>query len=84
MVSPENKMKMDRKKRGQITSEELEACFEFGAEHLIEILDADNPQERTAAATILGNRRDKKGIMPYAYLYRKKKRFIHELPYLKH
>jgi hypothetical protein len=64
MVNPENKMKLDRKKRGQISSEELELYIEFGVEHLIKMLDADDPQERTAAATILGNKRDKKGIMP--------------------
>ena len=73
MVNPENKMKLDRKKRGQISSEELEVYIEFGAEHLIKMLDADDPQERTAAATILGNKRDKKGIMPLCASLKKEK-----------
>jgi HEAT repeat protein len=60
----EDKKKQNREKRGQILSEDIEAYTEFDAEHLIEMLNADNPQERTIAATILGNRRDKKGIVP--------------------
>lgn len=60
----EDKKKQGRKKRGQISSEELEAYAELGAERLIEMLNSDNPQERTIAATILGNRKDEKGILP--------------------
>lgn len=60
----EDKKKQGRKKRGQISSEELEAYAKLEAERLIEMLNSDNPQERTIAATILGNRRDKNGILP--------------------
>ena len=69
----EDKKKQDRKKRGQISSEELEAYVEFEAEYLIEMLNSDSPQERTIAATILGNRKDKKGILPLCDSLKKEK-----------
>ncbi len=73
MINPEDKKKMDREKRGQISSEELEAYVEFGAEHLIEMLETENPKKRTIAATILGNKRDEKGILPLCASLKKEK-----------
>ncbi len=64
MANCEDKKKCNRKNRGQISSEEVEAYVHYGTEHLIEMLDTDSPQKRTIAATILGNRRDEKGILP--------------------
>ena len=69
----EDKRKQDRKKRGQISSEELEAYAELKTGSLIEMLNSDNPQEKTIAATILGNRRDKKGILPLCDSLKKEK-----------
>jgi HEAT repeat protein len=73
MINPEDKKKLDRKKRGQISPEELKAYVEFKTEHLIEMLSTDNPQERTIAATILGTRGDKKGILPLCTSLKKEK-----------
>lgn len=73
MVNHEDKKKLDRKRRGQISPEELEAYVEFKTEYLIEMLNTDNPQERTIAATILGNRRDEKGILPLCASLKKEK-----------
>lgn len=64
MTIHQDKKKLNREKRGQILPEELEAYVEFQTEHLIEMLSTDNPQKRTIAATILGNREDKKAIVP--------------------
>lgn len=72
-MATEDKRKQAQRKRGQISSEELGAYVEFEAEHLIEMLNNDNPQERTIAATILGNRRDEKGILPLCDSLKKEK-----------
>ncbi|MEL7671583.1 MAG: HEAT repeat domain-containing protein [Methanobacterium sp.] len=69
----EDKRKQAQRKRGQISSEELGAYVEFEAEHLIEMLNSDNPPERTIAATILGNRRDEKGILSLCDSLKKEK-----------
>jgi HEAT repeat protein len=69
----EDKKKQSRKKRGQISSEELEPYIEFDAGRLIEMLNSDNPQERTIAATTLGNRKDKKGILTLCNSLKKEK-----------
>ena len=60
--SSEEKRNLDRKRRGQISPEDLKAYAEFSTEHLIKMLDESNPQKRTIAATILGNKRDSKSI----------------------
>src|SRR5450631_4162108 len=67
--SSEEKRILDRKRRGQISPEDLKAYAEFSTEHLIKMLDESNSQKRTIAATILGNRIDNKSIITLcAYL----------------
>ena len=61
--SSEEKRILDRKRRGQISPEDLKAYAEFSTEHLIKMLDESNPQKRTIAATILGNKIDNKSII---------------------
>ena len=63
-MTAEDKKSMDRKKRGQVTSEEIESHAGFKTELLIEMLNSADPQERTTAAAVLGNKQDKKSIMP--------------------
>ena len=63
-MAAEDKKSMDRKKRGQVPSEEIESHAEFKTERLIEMLKSVEPQERTIAAAVLGNKQDKKSIMP--------------------
>lgn len=57
----EKKIK-ERERRGQISAEELNPYAEFSTRQLIEMLNEENAKKRTIAATILGNRRDEKGI----------------------
>lgn len=59
-----NEKELNRRKRGQIVPADLTTYIEVSTEVLIEMLYADDPQERTIAATILGNRKDEKGIIP--------------------
>ncbi|MGB9979949.1 HEAT repeat domain-containing protein [Methanobacterium sp.] len=72
-MAAEDKKRIDREKRGQFLAEEIEACIEFKTAHLIEMLNADNAQKRTIAAAILGNRKDKKGIVPLCDSLKKEK-----------
>lgn len=59
MITSDDKKKLNRERRGQILPEELEAYVKFQTEHLIEMLRTENPQKRTIAATILGNKKEK-------------------------
>jgi HEAT repeat protein len=54
----------DRERRGQISAKELNLYVEFSTRQLIEMLNHDYAQKRTIAATILGNKKDNKGIKP--------------------
>jgi len=62
-MTVEDKKSAGRKKRGQVPSEEIESYVGFKTEHLIEMLNSANPQERTIAAAVLGNKQDQKGII---------------------
>lgn len=73
MTTYQGKKKLDRERRGQISPEELETCIGFSTEHLIEMLSTDNPQKRTIAATILGNRGDEKAIIHLCTSLKKEK-----------
>lgn len=73
MITNQNKKKLDREKRGQISPEELDAYVEFQTKDLIEMLSTDNPQKRTISATILGNREDKKSIVHLCNSLKKEK-----------
>ncbi|MBI5680427.1 MAG: HEAT repeat domain-containing protein [Methanobacterium sp.] len=72
-MTPDDKKKLNRERRGQILPEELDAYVKFQTEHLIEMLSTDNPQKRTIAATILGNRGDENAILPLCTSLKKEK-----------
>ena len=72
-MAAEDKKSIDRKNRGQVPPEEIEACLEFKTERLIEMLNSTDPQERTIAAAVLGNKRDKKSIIPLCAALEKEK-----------
>ncbi|WP_321423459.1 HEAT repeat domain-containing protein [uncultured Methanobacterium sp.] len=63
MNSNENKKK-NREKRGQISPNDTVPYADFSTEDLIGMLNAENPQERTISAVLLGNRNDKLVINP--------------------
>lgn len=56
--------KNNRVKRGQISSEDILPFIDSSIESLIEMINSDNPPERTISAVLLGNRRDKIVIEP--------------------
>ncbi len=60
----EEKKRMGRTARGQISPEDLILYLESSGKKLIILLEDDNPQKRTVAATILGDRKYLKGILP--------------------
>ncbi len=72
-MAVEDKKSTDREKRGQVSTEDIEACAGFKTVDLIEMLNSCSPQERTIAATLLGNRKDKQGIMPLCTSLKKEK-----------
>ena len=72
-MAAEDKKSTDRKKRGQVSTEEIEACTEFKTAYLIEMLNSCSPQERTIAATLLGNRKDKQGTVQLCNSLKKEK-----------
>jgi len=56
------KRKKDREKRGKISLKDTLPYVDYSTESLIEMLKADNSQERTISAVILGDRMDKTAI----------------------
>lgn len=58
MSQIENKKKIGRKKRGEITKADLTPYLNFSTTQLIEMLESPEAQNRTIAATILGNKSD--------------------------
>lgn len=63
IINSEEKKISERERRGQISKENLDLYLEFSDDDLRVMLKNDDPQKRTAAATILGNRQDKKAIL---------------------
>ncbi len=59
-----NEKKENRKKRGQISPDDIISYLDFSTESLIEMLKTDNPREITISAVILGNRGDENAIKP--------------------
>lgn len=58
------KKKKNREKRGQISPDDIIPYLDFSTEDLIEMLNVNNPQERTISAVILGNREDENATKP--------------------
>ncbi|EKF86319.1 HEAT repeat domain-containing protein [Methanobacterium formicicum] len=63
-MNSNEKKKKNREKRGQISPNDTVPYADFSTEDLIEMLSAENPQERTISAVLLGNRNSKMVIMP--------------------
>jgi HEAT repeat protein len=64
VLDSRDKKKEGRVARGQISNEDLIFYLEFSSNKLILMLEDDNPQKRTAAARILGDRKELNGILP--------------------
>lgn len=58
------KKKKNREKRGQISPNDTLPYIKLSTEDLIAMLNANNPQERTISAVILGKREDENAIKP--------------------
>jgi len=63
-MNSNEKRKKNRETRGQISPDDTLPYIDFSTEDLIEMLKAENPQERTISAVILGKRKDKNIIKP--------------------
>ncbi|MFA0834233.1 MAG: HEAT repeat domain-containing protein [Methanobacterium formicicum] len=63
-MNSNEKKKKNREKRGQISPNDTVPYSDFSTEDLIEMLSAENPQERTISAVLLRNRNDKMVIKP--------------------
>ncbi len=56
-MSSDEKKRINREKRGQISPQDLEPYLNSSKEILILLLNADDPKKRTISATILGKRK---------------------------
>lgn len=63
-MNSQEKKKLDRERRGQISGGDLRDYIDLEIPELIEMLKADIPTERTIAASILGDRGDETIILP--------------------
>lgn len=63
-MNSNGKKKKNRETRGQISPDDTLPYNDFSTEDLIEMLRAENPQERTISAVILGKRKDENVIKP--------------------
>jgi HEAT repeat protein len=63
-MNSNEKKKKNREKRGQISPDDTLPYIELSTEDLIAMLIANNPQERTISAVILGKRGDENAIKP--------------------
>jgi HEAT repeat protein len=73
MSQIENKKKIGRKKRGEISKADLEPYIDFSTAKLIEILESSEAQKRTIAATILGDKSDTGAIKSLAHALKTEK-----------
>jgi hypothetical protein len=62
-MNSDERKKRARRKRGQISPEDLKPYLDLQPKHLIELLESDDPKERTIAATIMGERPNENMIM---------------------
>lgn len=62
MSKVDNIRKSGRKKRGEISKDDINPYIDFSTQELIEMLESHDPKNRTIAATILGNKKDKDAV----------------------
>jgi len=60
----EEKKRKNRRKRGQISTEDISPYVDLPFKGLVEMLQGTDPQQRTIAAVILGDLGDERGILP--------------------
>ncbi|HHT19364.1 MAG: HEAT repeat domain-containing protein [Euryarchaeota archaeon] len=72
-MNPKTVKRMNREKRGQISSEELNVYRGFATHELIEMLNNSNPQKRTISASILGEKQDVDAIIPLCTAFKREK-----------
>jgi HEAT repeat protein len=60
----EEKKRKNRRKRGQISPEDISPYADLPFKGLVEMLQETDPQKRTIAAVILGDLGDERGILP--------------------
>jgi len=60
----EEEKRKNRRKRGQISPEDISPYVDLPTEGLVEMLQGTDPQKRTIAAVILGDLGDERGILP--------------------
>jgi len=65
--------KSGRKKRGEISKDDINLYIDFSTNRLIEMLESPDPKNRTIAATILGNKKDQNAIKPLCSSLKKEK-----------
>lgn len=63
-MNSNEKKKKNRETRGQISDDATLPYVDFSTEDLIEMLNAENPQERTISAVVLGKKKDENVIKP--------------------
>lgn len=72
-MNSKNVKKINREKRGQISSEELNDYRGLTTQELIEMLKYDNPQKRTISARILGEMQDTEAIIPLCMAFKRER-----------
>lgn len=60
----DEKKRINRQKRGQISSKDLKPYYGYSTEYLIGLLNDNHPQKRTISATILGMRHSEESVLP--------------------
>lgn len=63
-MNSNEKNRINREKRGQISPEDLEPYLNSSSDSLIKLLNDDHPQKRTISATMLGRKRSENAVMP--------------------
>jgi HEAT repeat protein len=54
--------KSGRKKRGEISKDDINPYIDFSTQELIAMLESPDPKNRTISATILGNKKEKNAV----------------------
>lgn len=62
MSKKDNINKSGRKKRGEISKDDINPYIHFSTHELIEMLESPDPKNRTIAATILGNKKEEDAV----------------------
>lgn len=69
----QDKKKLGREKRGEISKEDMEPYTSFSTSKLIKMLENNEAKKRTIAATILGNKNDQNAIASLCSSLKKEK-----------